>query len=382
MDFKLTEGQEMIRGMCRQFAEEVIAPRAEEMERTGEVPYDILDKMAELGMMGIPFPEKYGGGGGDWVGQMLCIEELSRGDVSIGGILDVTTGLVCQELDVFGTEEQKQRWLIPMAQGQEIGAFGLTEPEAGSDAGATQTVAVLTGNEWIINGTKQFISCMGLNNASMVIITAKCPGIKDRKGRDSINTFIIPKGTSGFNVGVHHDKMGWKSFPTNELIFEDCHIPTAHLLGEEGRGFAQHLEVLQTGRICVAAIAVGLAQACLEISLAYAKQRAQFGQPIYNFQGISFKLADMAMNIDLARLMYLKAAWMKDKGLRHILEAAYAKLFASEMAEKAASDAVEIHGGYGYISDYPVSRFYREAKLLQIIEGTSEIQRVVISRNL
>ena len=382
MDFQLTEEQEMIRRMCRQFANEVVIPTAQDMERTGEPPVDIINKMAELGMMGIPFPEKYGGGGGDWVGQMLCIEELSRGDGSLGGILDASTCLVCQELHVFGTEEQKQRWLIPMAQGKEIGAFGLTESEAGSDAGATQTSAILDGDKWVINGAKQFISVADYDNTSIAVITARCPGIKDKKGRDLINTFIVPKGTLGFTIGTHYDKIGWRIFSTNEIVFQNCRIPAENLLGQSGRGFAQHLEVLQTGRICVGAIAVGLAQACLDSSLAYAKQRVQFGQPIYNFQGVSFKLADMAMNIELARVMYLKAAWMKDKGLPHILEAGYAKLFGSEMVEKAASDAVQIHGGYGYINDYPVSRYYREAKLLQIIEGTSEIQRLVISRNL
>jgi len=382
MDFQLTEEQEMIRTMCHQFADEVIAPRANEMERTGQPPFDIISKMAELGMMGIPFPQRYGGGGGDWVGQMLCIEELSRADGSLGGLLDLTTGLVCQELYVFGTEEQKQRWLIPMAQGKEIGAFGLTEAEAGSDAGATQTTAVLDGDKWVINGSKLFVSAIGYDDASIVVITARCPGTKDKKERATINTFIVPKGTPGFKVGADYDKIGWRTLSTNEIVFEDCCIPAENLLGQRGRGFAQHLEVLQTGRICVGAISVGLAQACFDTSLAYAKQRVQFGQPIYGFQGISFKLADMAMNIELARLMYLKAAWMKDKGLPHTLEAAYAKLFASEMVEKAASDAVQIHGGYGYINDYPVSRYYREAKLLQIIEGTSEIQRIVISHNL
>ena len=381
MDFQLTEEQEMVRRMSKEFADEVIAPRAKEMEETGEPPYDIIAQMGELGMMGITFPEKYGGSGGDWVSQMLCTEEISRGDTSLGGLLDVTS-VVAQELYEFGTEEQKQRWLISIAQGKEIGAFGLTEPEAGSDAGATQTTAVLDGDKWIINGTKQFISNIGYENASIVIITARCPGIKDKRGMDVINTFIIPKGTPNFIVGTHWEKIGWKAFPTNELLFQDCCIPRDYFLGSEGRGFAQHLIVLETGRIFVAAIAVGLAQACLDVSLSYAKQRVQFGQPIYNFQAISFRLADMAMNVGLARLMYLKAAWLKDKGLPHTLEASYAKLFASETAEKAASDALQIHGGYGYMTDYPVSRYYTSAKLLQIIEGTSEIQRYVISRNL
>jgi len=381
MDFQLTEEQEMVRSMSREFAGEVIAPRAKEAEKTGEPPYDIIAKMGELGMMGIPFPEKYGGSGGDWVGQMLCTEEISRGDGTLGLLLDVTS-IVAQELYEFGTEEQKQKWLIPMVQGKEIGAFGLTEPEAGSDAGAIQSTAVLDADAWVINGTKQFISNIGYDNASIVVITARCPQLKREDGKNVINTFVVPKGTSGFTVGTHWDKIGWKSFPTNELNFEDCRIPKNYLLGQEGHGFAQHLGVLETGRIFVAAIAVGLAQACLDASLIYAKQRHQFGQPIYNFQAISFRLADMAMNIELSRLMYLKAAWLKDKGLPHTLEASYAKLFASETAEKAASGAVQIHGGYGYMTDYPVSRYYTSAKLLQIIEGTSEVQRYVISRNL
>ena len=381
MDFYLTEEQEMIKSMSAEFSDEVIAPRAKEMEETGEPPNDIIHKMAELGMMGIPFPGKYGGSDGDWVSQMLCVEEISRGDPGLGTMLDVTS-MIGQEIYVFGTEEQKQRWLIPIAQGKEIGAFALTEPEAGSDAGATQSTAVLEGEKWVINGTKQFISNIAYDDASLVIITALCPQFKREGGNRVINTFIIPKRTPGFKVGTHWKKIGWSSFPTNELNFQDCCVPRDYLLGEEGRGFAQHLEVLQTGRIFVAAISVGLAQACLNASLAYAKQRIQFRQPIYAFQAISFKLADMAMNIDLARLMYLKAAWMKDKGLPHILESSYAKLYASEMAEKAASDAVQIHGGYGCMDDYAVSRYYRGAKILQIIEGTSEIQRYVISRNL
>ena len=374
MDFELTEEQEMVRRMSHEFADEVISPRAEEMEKGGEVPYDIIDKMADLGMMGIPYPEKYGGSGGDWVSQMLCTEEISRGDVSLGALLDVTS-IVAEELYEFGLEEQKQRWLIPLTKGKEIGAFGLTEPEAGSDAGATRTTAVLDGDEWVINGTKQFISNIGYKNSPMVVITA-------RSGKNIINTFVVPKGVPGFAIGEHEDKLGWRSFPTCALFFEDCRIPRGYILGEEGRGFAQHLTALQTGRIYVAAASVGLAQACFDATLAYAKERVQFGRPIYNFQGVSFKLADMAMSIELGRLMYLKAAWLKDKGLPHTLQASYAKLFASEMAEKAASDALQIHGGYGYMTEYAVSRYYKFSKLLQIIEGTSEVQRMVISRNL
>ncbi|MBN2515895.1 MAG: acyl-CoA dehydrogenase family protein [Deltaproteobacteria bacterium] len=381
MDFSFTEEQQMIRDMSRKFADDVVMPRAEELEKTGEYPYDILAQMADLGMMGIPFPENYGGSGGDWTGMHLCIEELSRGDATLGALLDVTTSVVAQELYEFGTEEQKQKWLIPMAQGKEIGAFGLTEPGAGSDAGATKTTAQLNGDEWVINGTKQFITNIGLDTASIVIITARTKSTEERK-RDQINTYIVPKGTQGFTLGKRYDKMSWQHSATHECIFEDCRIPRGYFLGKEGRGFAQHLAVLQTGRISIAAMSVGLAQACFEASLKYAKERVQFGQPIYNFQGVSFKIADMAMNIELARNMYLKACWLKDNNMPHVLEAAYAKLFASEMCEKVASDAYQIHGGYGFMNEYAVSRYYKGCKILQIVEGTSEVQRMVISRNL
>ena len=379
MDFRLSEEQQMIRDMARKFADEVIAPRAEEMEATGEYPYEIMDRMAGLGMMGIPFPSQYGGSGGDWTGFHLCIEEISRADVTLGGLLDVTTSVVGQELFVFGTEVQKRQWLVPMAQGRQIGAFGLTEPGAGSDAAATRTTALLEGDHWVINGTKQFITNIGLDNASLVIITART---RDESGRDAINTFIVPKGTTGFTLGKKYDKMGWKHSATHECIFEDCRIPRDHFLGKEGKGFAQHLAVLETGRISIAAMSVGLARACYEASLRYARERVQFGKPIFSFQAVSFKIADMAMHIELARNMYLKAAWLKDNKLPHTLEAAYAKLFASEMAERCASDAFQIHGGYGFMNEYAVSRYFKTCKILQIVEGTSEIQRLIISRNL
>lgn len=379
MDFRLSEEQQMIRDTARRFADEVIAPRAAEMEATGEYPYDIMARMADLGMMGIPFPTAYGGSGGDWVGMHLCIEEISRADVPLGGLLDVTTSVVAQELFVFGTEAQKRRWLVPMARGKEIGAFGLTEPGAGSDAGATQTTAVADGEHWVVNGAKQFITNIGLDNASIVIITART---KEGSGREPINTLIVPKGTPGFTVGKRYDKMGWAHSPTHECVFDDCRIPRENFLGKEGKGFAQHLAVLETGRISIAAMSVGLARACYEASLRYARERVQFGKPIIAFQAVSFKLADMAMHIELARNMYLKAAWLKDNGLPHTLEAAYAKLFASEMAERCASDAFQIHGGYGFMNEYAVSRYYKTCKILQIVEGTSEIQRLVISRNL
>ncbi len=380
MDFDLREEHKMIRDMARDFAREVIRPRSEQIEKTGQYPYDIMAQMAELGMMGIPFPEEYGGSGGDWVGMHVCIEELSWGDMTLGALLDVTTSIVAQELYAFGTEEQKKKWLVPIAKGVEIGAFGLTEPNAGSDAASIQTTAVLEGNEWVINGTKQFITNIGLDNAS-IILTAAVTERRD-KGRNVISAFIVPKTATGFRLGKRYDKIAWHGSATHEVIFEDCRIPEENMLGNPERGFAQHLEVLQTGRISIAAISVGMAQACLDESVRYARERVQFGRPIFDFQAVQFKLADMAVSIELARNQYLKAAWLKDQGRNHTFEATVAKLYASEMAEKVASDAVQIHGGYGYMSEYLVSRIYKGAKVLQIVEGTSEVQRMIIGRIL
>ena len=380
MDFDLTEEHEMIRDMCRDFTTEVIAPRAEELERKGEFPYDIIAKMAELGMMGIPISDEYGGSGGDWVGMHLCIEEISRGDTTFGALLDVTTSVVAQELDVFGTEDQKKKWLVPIAKGEEIGAFGLTEPNAGSDAASIRTRALLKGNQWVINGTKQFITNIGLDNASMIIIAAVTK--KAVQGRGRISTFIVPKNSPGFTLGKRYEKIGWHGSATHEVIFEDCPVPEDNVLGDPIKGFSQHLAVLQTGRISIAAIAVGCAQACLNESIRYARERVQFGKPIASFQAIQFKLADMSVAIELARNQYLKAAWLKDRGRKHSFEATAAKLFASEMLEKTASEAVQIHGGYGYMAEYPVSRYYRGAKVLQIVEGTSEIMRIILAREL
>ena len=379
MDFDLTDEHKMIRDMARDFSDEVIAPRAEDMERTGEYPYDIIAQMAELGMMGIPFSEKYGGSGGDWVGMHVCIEEISRGDLTLGALLDVTTSVVGQEMDVFGTEEQKKEWLVPIAQGIRIGAFALTEPDSGSDAGALRTRAVLEGDEWILNGTKQFVTNIGLDNASVVLVAAVSG--KNKNG-NIVSTFIVSKGAPGFQLGKKYEKMSWRASATHEVILEDFRLPQKNLLGEPSRGFAQHLAVLETGRISIAAVSVGVAQACLDQSLRYARERTQFGKPIFDFQAVQFKLADMAISIELARNQYLKAAWLKDRKRKHTFEATIAKVFGSEMLEKVASDAVQIHGGYGYMVEYPVSRYYQAAKLLQIVEGTSEVQRMIIGRIL
>ncbi|MEW6112087.1 MAG: acyl-CoA dehydrogenase family protein [Thermodesulfobacteriota bacterium] len=378
MNFDLTEEHRMIRDMARKFADEVIAPRAEEMERTGEYPYDIIAQMGELGMMGLPYPEEYGGSGGDWVGTMLCIEEIARGDITVGALLEVTTGIAAQEVFAFGTEEQKKKWLVPLVEGKEIGAFGLTEPDSGSDAASLKTTAVLDGDEWILNGTKRFITNIGLNNATILLAAAK---VKTAQG-DVISTFIVPKTAKGFKLGTPYRKLSWHASATSEVILEDCRIPRENILGDPNRGFAQHLAVLETGRIGIAAMSVGLAQACYDHALRYAQERTQFGQPIYNFQAVQFKLADMAVAIELARNEYIKAAWLKDQGRPHTFETTIAKLYASEMVEKVASDAFQIHGGYGFMEEYAVSRFYASAKVLQIVDGTSEVQRMILGRML
>ncbi len=309
----------------------------------------------------------------------LCIEEISRADGALGGLLDVTTSVTAQEIAVFGTENQKREWLVPLAQGKEIGAFGLTEPDSGSDAGALQTTAELKGDEWVLNGTKQFITNIGLDNASMVIVAAR---VKNGDNTDTISTFIVPKDAPGFKLGEKYRKISWHSSATHEVILSDCRVPEENLLGDPQRGFSQHLAVLETGRISIAAMAVGVAQACLDEALKYAQSRKQFGRPIFDFQAVQFKLADMAVSIELARNQYLKAAWLKDQGRPHAFEASAAKLYASEMAEKVASNALEIHGGYGLMEEYPVSRYYKGVKVLQIVEGTSEVQRLVIGRIL
>ncbi len=379
MNFDLTKEHLMIQKEVRRFAKTEIEPYVAEYDESGEYPYEIMEKMGKLGFMGIPFPEEYGGMGGDWVGMHICIEEISKVDGTLGAMLDITTSVIGQELMAFGTEEQKQKFLVPIARGEKIGAFGLTEPNAGSDAGAMATTAKLEGNEWVLNGTKQFITNIGLDNASIIVATAKT--ILEN-GKEKICTYIVPKDAPGFELGKKYKKMAWSSSATHEVIFNNCRIPKENVLGDPGRGLAQHLEVLETGRISIAAVAVGCAQACLEASLRHAKGRQQFGMPIFNFQAIQFKLADMAVNIELARNQYLKAAWLKDQGRPHTFEATAAKLFASEMLEKVASDAVQIHGGYGYMDEYPVSRIYKGAKILQIVEGTSEILRMIIGRLL
>ncbi len=380
MDFEISKEHEMIRKEVRRFAMNVIAPQAEEMDRNKKMPINIVEQMGELGFIGIPFPEEYGGTGGDWVGAHICLEELARADLAVSGILDASCSLIGQELIMFGTEEQKKRWLIPLLEGKTTTGFALTESNCGSDTSALETTAVLDGNEWVINGTKQFISFIALENASMCVVAA-VKGV-DKKGKNIIATFIVPKDNPGMVVSKNYNKMGMRACPASELVFTDCRIPEENLLGDPDRGLAQHLIVLETGRITAAAMCVGTAQACLDESLKYAKERTQFGQPIFNYQAIQFKLSDMAMSIELARNQYLKAAWLKDNGRPHTFEATVAKLYASEMLEKVSSDAVQIHGGSGYMDECPVSRYYRDGRCMQILEGTSEILRMLIARSL
>ena len=326
------------------------------------------------------YPEEYGGSGGDWVGTHICIEELSRADITVATIQDGTTSLCGQELFTFSTEEQKQKWLKPLLEGKCTTGFALTESDSGSDSGALQTTAVLDGDEYVINGTKQFITNIALKNASICIVAAVSG--QNQKGKNIISTFIVPTDNPGMILGKKYKKIGMNAAPASELVFKDCRVSKENLLGDPKRGLAQHLSVLETGRISAAAMCVGLAQACLDESLSYAKKRVQFSQPIFNFQGIQFKLADMAVSIELDRNAYLKAAWLKDQGKPHTFEANVAKLYASEMAEKVASDAVQIHGGSGYMDECPVSRHYKAAKCTQILEGTSEVLRMVIARSL
>ncbi len=377
MDFALNEEQEMFRKTIREFAEKEIMPRAQEIDLKGEFPWDIIRKMADLGLMGLPFPEEYGGAGGDTISYAIAVEEIARASGSVAITYSAHISLACSPIYLFGTEEQKRKYLIPMAKGEKIGAFGLTEPGAGSDAAAIKTRAVLDGDEWVINGQKIFITNGSI--ADVVVIAAVTDPAKGKKG---ISNFIVEKGTPGFRVGREEDKMGLRGSVTSELIFENCRIPKENLLGKEGEGYKQFLMTLDGGRIGIGAMAVGLGMAALEAAAKYAKERVQFGQPIAEFQAIQWMIADMATELEAARLLVLRAAWLKDQGQRFTKEAAMAKLFASEAAVRACYKAIQIHGGYGYTKDYPVERLYRDARLTTIGEGTSEIQRLVIARHI
>ncbi len=379
MDYDLTEEQRMFQQMVREFADNEVAPVTDELDEKGEFPYELQAKMAEMGLFGLPIPEEYGGSGAGLVTYALAVEEISRASASLGITMAAHTSLGCLPIFFFGSEEQKQEWLVPMATGEKLGAFGLTEPEAGSDAGATKTAAELKNGQWVINGTKCFITNSGTDITSVITITAVTGKIG---GKKEISNIVVPAGTPGFTVSPPYRKMGWHSSDTHELSFSDCRVPESNLLGGRGDGFKQFLKVLDCGRIGVAALSVGMAQACLDESVKYAKSRVQFGQPIGRNQGISFKCADMLVEVELSRNATIKAAWLADQKRDYSREASIAKLFASEAAMRAASSAVQIHGGYGYVEDYPVCRIFRDSKILEIGEGTSEVQRIVLSRGL
>ncbi|MGH2389054.1 MAG: acyl-CoA dehydrogenase family protein [Chloroflexota bacterium] len=380
MNFDLTDEQRLIQRTVREFAQAEVAPRAEEMDRTHQFPYDLVATMADLGLMGLPYPERYGGAGGDTVSYAIAVEEISRADASTGITLAAHVSLGSAPFYLFGSEAQKQDYLVPLARGERLWGFGLTEPEAGSDAGATRTRAELRAGHWVINGAKCFITNSGTRITAGVTVAAVTGKRPD--GKSEISTLIVPSATPGFHVEPPYNKMGWRASDTHGLTFTDCAVPEENLLGTRGAGYKQFLEVLDGGRISVAALSVGLAQACLDASLAYAQQRRQFGQPIGKFQAIQFKLADMATEIELARLMTYKAAWLKDQKRDFSRVAGMAKLFASETSKRAADQAVQIHGGYGFMDEYAVSRYYRDCKINEIGEGTSEVQRLVIARQL
>jgi alkylation response protein AidB-like acyl-CoA dehydrogenase len=375
MDFALDDQTELLQRTVREFAEAEVAPAAEELDRTHSFPYEIVAKMASLGWMGIPFPEDVGGAGGSSLQYAIAVEELTRVDSSVAITLCAHTSLGTQPIYLFGSEPQKQEWLPRLCSGEILGAFGLTEPEAGSDAGNTRTRARLEDGQWVIDGAKQFITNSGTDISGVVCITA-------RTGDEEISNLIVPNGTPGYEPGEPYRKMGWNASDTRPLSFDDCRVPDENLLGMRGKGFHQFLQVLDIGRIGVAAMGVGLAQGALDQALAYAKERRAFGKPISKFQAIQTKLADLATEIAAARLLVYQSAWLKDQGKPFSLVAAQAKLKTGRLAVKATDEAVQIHGGYGYIEEYPVCRFYRDAKILTIGEGTDEVQQMVIARAL
>jgi short-chain 2-methylacyl-CoA dehydrogenase len=379
MDFELSREQKLIQQTVRDFARAEVAPVAEELDRDHRFPYEIVAKLGELGLMGVPFPEEYGGGGADTLSYALVIEELARIDASVCITVAAHTSLGTMGIYLWGSEEQKREWLPELCHGRRLAAFGLTEPEAGSDAGNTRTTARLEDGEWVINGAKQFITNSGTDITGCVSITAVTA---QDNGRKEISNIIVPNGTPGYEVGEAYRKMGWNASDTRPLSFEDCRVPEANLLGPRGDGFKQFLHLLDGGRIGVAAMGVGMAQGALDEALAYAKERKAFGQPISRFQAIQAKIADISAEIEAARLLTYKAAIEKDRGESFTLTAAQAKLKTGRLAVRACEEAVQIHGGYGYIEEYPVCRFYRDAKILTIGEGTDEVQQMVIARQL
>jgi short-chain 2-methylacyl-CoA dehydrogenase len=378
VNFELSDEQRLLRDTVRDFARNEVAPAAEELDRTKAFPYELVAKMGELDLMGIPFPERYGGGGGDTLAYTLAVEELTRVDSSVAITMCAHTSLGTQPIYLFGSEEQKERLLPDLCAGRKLGAFGLTEPEAGSDAGNTQTRARLDDGEWVIDGAKQFITNAGTEISGHVAITAQT----GERGDGEISNLIVEQGTPGYEQGEPYRKMGWNASDTRPLTFTECRVPAENLLGPRGAGFRQFLHILDIGRIGVAAMGVGLAQGALDEALAYAKERRAFGQPISKFQAIQAKIADISAQLEAARLLTYRAALEKDAGESFTLTAAQAKLITGRLAVRATEEAVQIHGGYGYIEEYPVCRFYRDAKILTIGEGTDEVQQMVIARAL
>jgi short-chain 2-methylacyl-CoA dehydrogenase len=393
VDFQLSDEQRLLRDTVREFARAEIAPVAEELDRTKSFPYELVARMGELGLMGIPFEEEYGGGGADTLAYTLCVEELARVDSSVSITLAAHTSLGTMPIHLWGSDEQKSEWLPPLCRGERLAAFGLTEPEAGSDAGATRTRARLDGGEWVIDGSKQFITNAGTEVSGCVTITAVTGQEEEgastaarlgsaSHGRREISNITVPNSTPGYEPGEPYRKMGWNASDTRPLQFSECRVPAQNLLGRRGEGFKNFLHILDGGRIGVAAMGVGLAQGALDEAVSYAKERRAFGQPISKFQAIQAKIADISAQIEAARLLTYRAAIEKDRGESFTLTAAQAKLITGRLAVRATEEAVQIHGGYGYIEEYPVCRFYRDAKILTIGEGTDEIQQLVIARQL
>lgn len=380
MDFRLTEEQEALRQTVREFAREVIAPVIGEHYERHTFPYEVIREMGKMGLFGLPFPEEQGGMGGDYFALCLTLEELARVDSSVAITLEAAISLGAMPIYRFGTAEQKAEWLPRLLTGEALAGFGLTEPGTGSDAGGTTTRAVLDGDEWVINGSKAFITNSGTDITALVTVTA-VTGIKE-DGSKELSTIIVPSGTPGFTVAPGYSKVGWCASDTHELSFDNCRVPAANLLGARGRGFAQFLQILDEGRIAIAALAVGLAQGCVDESIRYAKERHAFGQPIARNQAIQFKIADMELRAHMARLAYYDAAARMLAGEDFKRQAAIAKLYASESAVDNAREATQIHGGYGFMNEYPVARFWRDSKILEIGEGTSEVQRMIIARDL
>jgi short/branched chain acyl-CoA dehydrogenase len=378
MDFDLTDEQKAIQNLAREFAQDEVGPRAEEMDREERFPYDLVAQMAELGFMGLPFPEEYGGAGADTVSYALAVMEIARADASTAITMAAHVSLGATPFYLFGSEEQKQRYLVPLAQGKMLWGFGLTEPDAGSDAGNVKTRADLDDGHWVINGTKAFITNSGTDISGGTTITAVTGRRSD--GSREISNVIVPQDTPGFARSRKYRKMGWRASDTRELSFTDARVPEENLLGPRGEGYRQFLTILDGGRISVAALSIGLAMGAYDEALAYAKERHAFGKPISKFQAVSFKLVDMLTQIEHAKLMMLRAAWEKDTGRDYVRSASFAKLYAGELSHRVVNEALQIHGGYGFMDEYPISRMYRDQKINEIGEGTNEIQRLVLAR--